>query len=137
LHLPRLLASFRSQSYPQDRYRVTVLADNCTDGTVAACRPFDVDVHERIDSRRGKGHAIRWALERIEIGKFDAVVIVDGDSLVDARLLEELNLAMERGDRVIQCYNGVANPGQSWFTGLMDVSRTIANDIVHPGKRKL
>jgi cellulose synthase/poly-beta-1,6-N-acetylglucosamine synthase-like glycosyltransferase len=44
---------------------------------------------------------------------------------------------MERGDRVIQCYNGVGNPGQSWFTRLMDVSRTMANEIVHPGKRKL
>jgi 1,2-diacylglycerol 3-beta-glucosyltransferase len=137
LHLPRLLASFRAQTYAKDRYRVAVVADNCTDGTVAACRPFDVDVLERIDARRGKGHAIRWALERVGPGGFDAVVIVDSDSLVDARLLEELNLAMERGDRVIQCYNGVANPCQSWFTGLMDVSRTIANDIVHPGKRKL
>jgi cellulose synthase/poly-beta-1,6-N-acetylglucosamine synthase-like glycosyltransferase len=51
--------------------------------------------------------------------------------------LRQLNLQMDRGDRVIQCYNGVANPGQSWFTRLMDVSRTIANEIIHPGKRKL
>ena len=44
---------------------------------------------------------------------------------------------MERGDGAIQCYNAVANPGQSWFTRVMDVSRTISNDIIHPGKRKL
>jgi cellulose synthase/poly-beta-1,6-N-acetylglucosamine synthase-like glycosyltransferase len=138
LHLPRLLASLTAERYPKDRFRVTVVADNCTDGTVAACRPFDVDVHARVDTvHRGKGHAIHWALQRIDLDRFDAVVIVDGDSLVAPGFLTQLNLQLERGDTVIQCYNGVANPGQSWFTRLMDVSRTIGNDIVHPGKRKL
>src|SRR5689334_25396966 len=47
LYLPRLLASLAAQAYPQDRYRVTVIADNCTDGTVAGARAFDVDVLER------------------------------------------------------------------------------------------
>ena len=138
LHLPRLLASFNAQRYAKDRYRVTVVADNCADGTVAACRPFDVDVFERKDdTRRGKGYAIAWAIDRLESRQFDAVVIVDADSQVDASFLGALNVQMERGDKVIQCYNGVANPDQSWFTRLMHVSRTIANDILHPGKRKL
>jgi cellulose synthase/poly-beta-1,6-N-acetylglucosamine synthase-like glycosyltransferase len=138
LYLPRLLESLRSQNYPQDQYRVTVVADNCTDETAAACKPFDVDVIERSDlSRKGKGYALRYAFERIDTGWFDAVVIVDSDSVVNPEFLRQLNLQMDRGDRVIQCYNGVANPGQSWFTRLMDVSRTIGNDILHPAKRKL
>ncbi|HSL21153.1 MAG TPA: glycosyltransferase family 2 protein [Vicinamibacterales bacterium] len=138
LYLPRLLSSLQSQEYPPDSYRVTVVADNCTDGTVAACGSFDVDLFERHDTeRRGKGHAIRWALERIDVEAFDALAIVDGDSLVPRDFLAQLNLQLERGDRVIQCYNGVANPGQSWFTRLMNVSRTIANEILHPAKRKL
>jgi 1,2-diacylglycerol 3-beta-glucosyltransferase len=138
LHLPRLLASLRSQHYPVDMYRVIVIADNCSDGTVAACRAFDVDVLERVDpEHRGKGYAIGWTLERLNLEATDAIVIVDGDSTADPRLLTQLNLQMERGDGVIQCYNGVANPDQSWFTRLMNVSRTIANEIIHPGKRKL
>jgi cellulose synthase/poly-beta-1,6-N-acetylglucosamine synthase-like glycosyltransferase len=138
LYLPRLLESLRAQDYPKEGYQATVVADNCTDGTAAASHPFDVDLLERADSsRKGKGHAIRWALERIDTARFDAIVIVDADSIVEPEFLKQLNLQMERGDRVIQCYNGVANPGQSWFTRLMDVSRTIGNDILHPGKRKL
>lgn len=136
--LPRLLASLASQEYPKDSYRVTVIADNCTDGTVASCTPFDVDVLERADAaRRGKGHAIGWALTQIDLARFDAVVIIDGDSQVEPAFLRHLNLQLDRGDRVIQCYNGVANPDRSWFTRLMHVSRTIANDILHPAKRKL
>ena len=138
LYLPRLLASLQSQQYPRDRYRVTVIADNCSDGTAAACRPFDVDVLERQDpERRGKGYAIGWTLEQLDLAATDAIVIVDGDSIADPRLLPQLNLQLERGDTVIQCYNGVANPSQSWFTALMNVSRTIANEIIHPAKRKL
>jgi cellulose synthase/poly-beta-1,6-N-acetylglucosamine synthase-like glycosyltransferase len=138
LHLPRLLASLEAQRYPKDSYRVTVVVDNCTDGTLDVCKRFDVDARERTTSgRSGKGHAIAWALTRIDLARFDAVVIVDADSLVDAAFLAALNLQMHRGDRVIQCYNGVANPEQSWFTRLMNVSRTISNEILHPGKRKL
>jgi cellulose synthase/poly-beta-1,6-N-acetylglucosamine synthase-like glycosyltransferase len=63
LYLPRLLESLRAQEYPKEGYQATVVADNCIDGTVAASRPFDVDLLERADaSRKGKGHAIRWAL---------------------------------------------------------------------------
>jgi cellulose synthase/poly-beta-1,6-N-acetylglucosamine synthase-like glycosyltransferase len=138
LYLPRLLASLQSQQYPSAQYRVTVIADNCSDGTAAASRPFGVDVLERNDpERRGKGYAIGWTLEQLDLSATDAIVIVDGDSIADPRLLQQLNLQLERGDQVIQCYNGVANPGQSWFTALMNVSRTIANEIIHPGKRKL
>jgi cellulose synthase/poly-beta-1,6-N-acetylglucosamine synthase-like glycosyltransferase len=138
LYLPRLLTSLLSQKYPADRYRITVIADNCSDGTAAACRAFDVNVFERVDpERRGKGYAIGWTLERLDLAATDAIVIVDGDSIADPRLLANLNLQMERGDTVIQCYNGIANPGESWFTTLMNVSRTIANEIIHPGKRKL
>lgn len=138
LYLPRLLSSLVSQEYPRDLYRVTVIADNCSDGTASAGRTFDVDVLERTDlERRGKGHAIGWTLERTDLRRFDAIVIVDSDSIVSPDLLKHLNFQLERGDRVVQCYNGVANPGQSWFTRLMDVSRTIANEILHPAKRKL
>jgi cellulose synthase/poly-beta-1,6-N-acetylglucosamine synthase-like glycosyltransferase len=137
-NLPRLLASTSSQDYPRERFRAVVVADNCTDRTAAACRGHDVEVLERDDpANRGKGHAIRWALERVGIERSDALVIVDGDSVIAPGFLRHLNLQMERGDRVIQCYNGVANPGESWFTRLMDVSRTLANEIVHPAKRKL
>jgi 1,2-diacylglycerol 3-beta-glucosyltransferase len=138
LYLPRLLSSLVEQRYPKDRFRVTVIADNCEDRTAAAARQFEVDVLERTDPhKRSKGYAIGWALEQIGLNRFDALVIVDGDSTVSADFLKQLNLQLERGDNVIQCYNGLANPEQSWFTRLMDVSRTIANEIIHPGKRKL
>jgi cellulose synthase/poly-beta-1,6-N-acetylglucosamine synthase-like glycosyltransferase len=137
-YLPRLLESLQGQAYPADRFRVKVIADNCTDGTARASGRFDADILERTDAtHRGKGHALRWALDRIDLAGFDAVVVVDGDSWVNPQFLKHLNLQMERGDLVIQSYNGVANPEYSWFTRLMDISETMANEIVHRAKRKL
>lgn len=138
MYLPRLLSTLERQDYPRDRYRVTVVADNCTDGTAKACRSFDVNLLERTDpEQRGKGHAIGWMLTFTDLNATDAFVIVDGDSIVGASFLTYLNLQMDLGDDVIQCYNGLANPDQTWFTRLMNVSRTIANEIIHPAKRKL
>ena len=136
--LPRLLDALHRQDYPHDRYRITVIADNCSDGTAAVSRSFNVEVLERTDpERRGKGFAIGWLIDSMDLNSTDAIVIVDGDSVVEPSFLSALNMQLERGDKVIQCYNGVANADQSWFTRLMNVSRTISNEILHPAKRKL
>lgn len=138
LHLPRLLQALVQQNHPRHLTTVTVIADNCSDGTAAAARAAGVDVLERTDpDNRGKGHALAWALRRIDLSAVDAVVIVDSDSVVDPTFIEELNLQMERGDVAIQCYNALANPSQTWFTRLLHVSRTISNELLHPGLTKI
>ena len=138
LHVSRLLRTLADQDYPRESYRVTVVADNCTDRTVDVCQSLGADVLERHDlAHTGKGHAIRWAVDKIGLERWDAIVIVDADSAVNRGFLNHLNRQMERGDSVIQVYNGVANPDHSWFTRLLNVSRTISNEILHPAKRKL
>lgn len=138
LYLPRLLTTLAAQDYPKGHYRVTVVADNCDDNTAAVAAGSGAGVLERVDAENvGKGHAIRWALEHGGESRPDAVAIVDADSMVDREFLKYLNLQMDAGDRVIQCNNALANPNQSWFTRLIHVSRTISNEILHPGKRKL
>jgi cellulose synthase/poly-beta-1,6-N-acetylglucosamine synthase-like glycosyltransferase len=94
-------------------------------------------VLERIDkAKRGKGYAIRWALESIDLGKYDAVLIVDADCTTSTGSLRCLDGSIrEKG--VVQCYNGVGNPEESWFTRLLDVSRTVSNRIYSPAKQRL
>jgi cellulose synthase/poly-beta-1,6-N-acetylglucosamine synthase-like glycosyltransferase len=95
-------------------------------------------VLERHDSERiGKGYAIKYALDNIQMDRYDAVFIVDADSILDKNALRNLNQIFPRSAAVIQCYNGVANPGDSWFTRLLDVSRTLSNEIFEPAKEKL
>jgi cellulose synthase/poly-beta-1,6-N-acetylglucosamine synthase-like glycosyltransferase len=138
LLLPRLLQSLKNQDYDRERFSVIVVADNCTDATAAIAKERGAVVLERNDRRHaGKGHAIRFALENADQHAVDACLIIDADSIAAPDLLTQLNLLLLEGKAVIQCYNGLANPDDSWFTRLLDVSRTMGNEVYHPAKQKL
>ncbi len=138
LFLPRLLKSLRQQRYDSALVTVIVVADNCNDRTALIARRCGAVVFERNDPENaGKGQAIRFALERVNVAAHDAVVIVDADSVAAKDFLAGLNLLLLQGHSVIQCYNGVANPDESWFTRLLDVSRTLGNEIYLPAKQRL
>lgn len=138
MYLNRLLDSCNKQNYPKTMYRCVVIADNCTDRTALIAKQSGATCLVRTDlSNIGKGHTLKWALEQYDFRSFDAVVVIDADSIAGPDLLRQLDISIAKGERIIQCYNGVANPSESWFTRLMNVSRTIGNEIMQPGKRKL
>ena len=138
IFLPRLLKSLREQRYPEHLFDVVVIADNCTDGTCSVAAATNAIVLERQDKMNiGKGYAIKFAIENIQIDRYGAVFVVDADSVVDRDALLNLDQSIREGNKAIQCFNGVANPDQSWFTRLLDVSRTISNEIFERAKEKL
>jgi 1,2-diacylglycerol 3-beta-glucosyltransferase len=137
LLLPRLLSSLSEQRYPRKLFETIVIADNCTDGTAHSARRAGVTVHERFDDTlRGKGYALKWALETIDLDRYDAVLIIDADCFLTEDSLASLAGRLHDAP-AIQCYSGVGNPDESWFTRLLDVSRTINNDIYSPAKQRL
>jgi len=138
LLIERLLKSIRGLDYSNELFSAIVVADNCTDNTASLARDMDAVVLERHDTElAGKGYALKWGIEHTDMGAFDAVFVIDADSVVEASLLSILSREIEAGQRVIQCYNGVGNPYKSWFTRLLNVSRTIGNEILYPAKHNL
>jgi 1,2-diacylglycerol 3-beta-glucosyltransferase len=137
LLLPRLLRSIEAQDYLREFRECVVIADNCGDKTADVARVFGATVLERFDmERRGKGYALKYALEHLNIDKFDAIFVVDADCVVSRNALKSLDCSMRKW-RVVQCYNAVENDDESWFTRLLDVSRTLNNEVFHPGKIRL
>jgi cellulose synthase/poly-beta-1,6-N-acetylglucosamine synthase-like glycosyltransferase len=124
--LPATLDSLARLDYPRDLYTVHVVADNCDDRTAEVARAkgsgsLAVRVHERRDPiARGKGHALRWLLERIrDAGEpHDAILILDADTVVTPNFLRALAARFERGERIIQAYYAVRDPQRSWGAGL-------------------
>ena len=138
LLLPKLLKSITEQNYSSDLFGVIVVADNCTDKTVDIASNFDVNILVRNDTEKlGKGYAIKYALDNMNINQYDAVLIVDADSTMQADALIHLDQTIKEGGKIIQCYNGVGNSDDSWFTRLLDVARTLGNEICEPAKKKL
>lgn len=138
LLLARLLGSIKRQQYPAAQIKTIVVADNCSDKTPIIASENGATVLTRNDDRfRGKGYAIKFALEKIDLETADAVFIIDADSMIKDDILMQLDAVFRSGKKIIQCYNGLANPDESWFTRLLDISRTVGNEIYHPAKQKL
>lgn len=125
--------------YPADRFRVFVVADNCTDATAERARAAGANVLERSDAaRRGKGHALAFAFDRLAgEGWADALVVVDADSLASPNLLAAFAVRIESGSRALQARYGVRNRDASWRTRLLHLAFTLFHDVRSLGRERL
>lgn len=112
----RCVRSLLAQSYPRALFRVVVVADNCSDATAAEAEASGAGVIVR-DERdvRGKGHALRWAMDRLlaEADPPDAIVVVDADSVADPNLLFALAAELDAGHDVVQADYSLLKDGDS------------------------
>lgn len=96
---------------------VVVIADNCTDDTAEVSAAAGATVLDRVDLlRRGKPHAIDWALGQLPVSQYDAVVIIDADTVVDAGFADALSAHAPLRDIAVQAYFGISNERDSWLS---------------------
>ena len=113
----RTLHSLLAVNYPRDSYDLIVIADNCTDRTADRARASGAIVYERENvALQGKGHALRWCFDLLLSGnlKYEALVVVDADSVVSNNFLEVMNFYLEKGGKAIQCSDVVELQPGSW-----------------------
>ncbi|MEJ0099084.1 MAG: glycosyltransferase family 2 protein [Pseudomonadota bacterium] len=125
--------------WPSDRFRVLVIADNCTDATaeVAARAGAQVLIRQNAE-QRGKGYALAHAFrESRQQGNADAVVIIDADSRVSSNLLEAFAARIERGEQAVQAHYGVSNIHASWRTRLMAIALSAFHRVRSRGRERL
>jgi 1,2-diacylglycerol 3-beta-glucosyltransferase len=120
----RTVRSLLSLDYPRELFRVTVVADNCTDETAARARELGASLIVRQEPQlRGKGYALAYAFERtLAEGLADAVVVVDADAVASPNLLRAFADRLERGATAVQADYAVLNPDASWRTRLMTIA---------------
>jgi cellulose synthase/poly-beta-1,6-N-acetylglucosamine synthase-like glycosyltransferase len=118
------VANLRQLDWPTDRYRILVIADNCTDATAALAGAAGATVLERRDpTLRGKGYALQFGFERSRVDAWaDAIAIVDADSEVSPNLLEAFAARIEQGAVALQAHHGVLHPEGAWRTRLLAIA---------------
>lgn len=111
------VTSLLNQDYPSGRMSVHVVADHCTDSTVAVAGEAGADVWDHASDLRGKGPALNWLLTELsgEAGVVDDdwVVVVDADTVAEPDFLLELDREVRSGAVALQAYYGVRAPGRS------------------------
>jgi cellulose synthase/poly-beta-1,6-N-acetylglucosamine synthase-like glycosyltransferase len=103
--ISRSVESLMAQDYPKEHYDVIVIADNCTDTTAALAARAGARVLVRVaPEARGKGRALRWAMDLLLADPcgYAAVAIVDADSIADRHLLRGLVDELAKGAEAVQ-----------------------------------
>lgn len=137
LLLGRCLESFEKLEYPSDRMDVVVVADNCTDRTAEIATQAGVQCLERdMPELRGKPHAIAWALERLQLRDFDALVIIDGDTVVDPRYATEMSRVVDLRHKAAQSYNGISNPQENSLTRMASILSAAYYRFMYPLRQR-
>jgi 1,2-diacylglycerol 3-beta-glucosyltransferase len=152
LLLGAVIDSLYEMDYPRERYHLVVIADNCTDRTAAIARDHGAITLERFNTELiGKGYALEWALDRLKIAQqgasdapevvaaaqFDAVVILDADTVVSSNLLRAFDAALANGNHAAQARYDVLNPDDSWRTRLMSCALALAHVVKPLGRERL
>ncbi len=138
--ITQTIRALHQSQYPKDKYNIIILADNCTDQTASVAAKEDVTVIERIiPDIRGKGQALDWLFKNHSwlFSQTDIISIVDADTQVDPKFLEELNFAFSSETvQVVQGFYGVSNPGVNWRTGLSTAALAVAHHLRPLGRNQ-
>ena len=130
--------SLHAVDYPAALRRVVVVADNCTDATAFVARAHGASVIERHDlTRRGKGYALDHAFAELldtAVPLWDAVVVVDADTLVEPSLLQAMASELQHAEAAQAAY--LPAPGRSTPTAVITEVALTAFHLVRSSARE-
>ncbi len=135
------IASLRAQSYPSELYRIVVVADNCSDRTAEVAQTAGADVMVRTSAldARGKGQALRWAMDALlsAAAPPDAVVVVDADSVCAPGMLSALQQQLVAGHEVVQADYSLAVEAGSTRSELVAAAFMLFHRVRFTGRARL
>jgi len=136
--IPDALQACRLLDYPGNKYKVYVIADNCTDRTAALATEAGAICLERHDlDHPGKGPALTWALEQVLEDRPDAVIILDADCRLDPHSLRTFDARLTAGANVLQANYVASNPDESAVSYAAGVCNRVENDLFYAPKSRL
>lgn len=124
-------SSFLNQDYPAGLFDVVVVSDRMKDETDGALRQLGITVIKACYEDSSKAKALQLAMETLDGGSYDAVVVMDADNLADPGFLREVNKALP-ANTAIQTHRTAKN--RDTATAMLDaVNEEINNSIFRKG----
>ncbi len=139
ISIGKTITSLFEVDYPREHFDVIVVADNCTDQTAEIAKKHGATVYERTNKiNRGKGYALRWCMDLLFTTKsnYDAIAIIDADSVISRNFLSVLNYYINKGSQAIQTADLVAPQPDAWSSEVTRLGFLLYN-FVRPLGRKV
>jgi len=115
-----------------------VIADHCGDRTAEVAAAMGATVLERAGGTRGKGAALRWALDRLgDPDPATVVLVLDADCVPSRNLLTAIGRRVAEGASAVQADYVVANPEASRASALRWAAFAMINTVRPMGKDAL
>ncbi len=140
LVIENMVDSLKKLDYPDEKYEIFVIADNCSDRTADFARKAGANVFERFDkTARGKGYALEWMFDKIfnMEKQFDSIVIFDADNIADKGFLRSINKQHVLGAKVVQGYIDSKNPNDSWISYSYSIAFWSVNRLFQQSRANL
>lgn len=111
------------QKYPQNLYKVFVIADNCTDDTALIAEKAGATVYKRQESdpkKQGKSYALKFGLDAVlkDYPDTEAVILFDADNFPLPDYIDKMNDAFDSGVTLARGYNHASNLTQNVVAGV-------------------
>lgn len=131
--IEKSINEFFKQTYPSEKYLITVISDQMQDETNNRLRQMPVRLLEVNFEQSTKAKALNFAMNQLDCSTFDAVIVIDGDNLVTPDFLEQVNNAyVAVGKKAFQAHR-VAKNTNTTVSMLDAVSEEINNSIFRKG----
>ena len=132
------LYSCAKLDYPKDKYKIFVIADNCSDRTAEVAENNGAVCLKRYDQgKKGKGFALEWGFRQILPEGHDALVVLDADCQLDDHALRVFDYYLEKGEKVLQANYCASNPDSNAMSYAVAVGNVIENRLFYAPKSRL
>lgn len=129
---------FFRQAYPRELYDVFVISSGMTETTDQKLEQLGAKVIVLSSGRHTKTEALQKAIDLIDDRRlrYDIIVVMDADNVVDSDFLDKLNNAFYSGCSAVQTHRVAKNKNTS-IAVLDAVSEEINNSIFRKGHTRL
>ena len=116
--ISNLIDSLKKQNYPDNKYIIYVIPNNCTDKTKDIAKKSGANVLECTVPTKTKGDVLKFAFDKLKKEKsIDAYVIFDADNVVHPDFLKKMNECLEAGYNCAEGFRDAKNPSDNWLSG--------------------
>lgn len=117
----------------QNRYRLLVVADNCSDETASIARNNNAEVIERHDEqKRGKGYALDCGIQFLKCNPPDVVVILDADIRVAPGTIRTISRLAYQCKRPVQAKNLLNLPDNAAYKTSISAFAFLFKNYIRP-----